>query len=343
MEIKKVRLGKTDLWVTKTAFGALPVQRIDRQAAKRLLRRAYDSGINYFDTANMYTDSEEKIGEALSDVRQNIIISTKSGGKDKKTVQAHIEESLRRMKTDYIDLFQFHNPAEMPDPNDPEGPFAAALEAREKGYIRHIGITNHRLKVARQAIASGWFETLQFPFCYLASRQDIELVEQCRASDMGFIAMKGLSGGMLNNARACYAFMQEYDNVVPIWGIQHEWELDQWLELSADEVRMTPELQAVIDRDRKELARNFCRSCGYCLPCTAGIDIPQAARMAMLLRRSPYRPYMSDEWYAKMHKIEECVHCDACRSRCPYQLNTPELLQAMLKDYDQFYAEHHND
>ena len=339
----QIRLGRTELYVSKTAFGALPIQRISHADAVKLVRRAYESGINYFDTANAYTDSEEKLGAALHDVRHEVIISTKSGGGDKKTVQTHIEESLRRLQTDYIDLFQFHNPAQLPDPEDPDGPFAAVLEAKQKGYIRHIGITNHRLKVARAAIYSGNFETMQFPFCYLAAPQDLEIVEKCKAADMGFIAMKGLSGGLLNNAEACYAFMQEYPNVVPIWGIQREEELDQWLELTARDPRVTPEIQAVIDKDRKELAGNFCRSCGYCLPCTAGIDIPQAARMSALLRRSPYQPYMSDEWYAKMHKIEECVHCDACKSRCPYGLDTPALLQAMLKDYDAFYAEHHND
>ena len=341
--METIRLGRTDLMVSKTAFGALPIQRISKEDAVRLVRRAYDAGINYFDTANAYTDSEEKLGEALHGVRQNVVISTKSGGKDKKTVQAHIEESLRRLQTDYIDLFQFHNPAELPDINDPDGPFAAALEARQKGYIRHIGITNHRLKVAHAAIESGNFETLQFPFCYLATEKDLELVALCREHDMGFIAMKGLSGGLLNNAEACYAFMQEHPTVVPIWGVQHEWELDQWLELTERNPRLTPELQAVIDRDRRELAGNFCRSCGYCLPCTAGIDIPQAARMMQLLGRSPYRPYMSDEWYAKMHKIEECVHCDACKSRCPYGLDTPALLARQLQDYDAFYAVHHND
>ena len=339
----QIRLGRTELYVSKTAFGALPIQRISHADAVKLVRRAYESGINYFDTANAYTDSEEKLGAALHDVRHEVIISTKSGGGDKKTVQTHIEESLRRLQTDYIDLFQFHNPAQLPDPEDPDGPFAAVLEAKQKGYIRHIGIPNHRLKVARAAIDSGNFETMQFPFCYLAASQDLEIVEKCKAADMGFIAMKGLSGGLLNNAEACYAFMQEYPNVVPIWGIQREEELDQWLELTARDPHVTPEIQAVIDKDRKELAGNFCRSCGYCLPCTAGIDIPQAARMSALLRRSPYQPYMSDEWYAKMHKIEECVHCDACKSRCPYGLDTPALLQAMLKDYDAFYAEHHND
>ena len=341
--MEKIRLGRTELYVTKTAFGALPIQRISRADAVKLVRRAYEGGINYFDTANAYTDSEEKLGEALEGVRQNVVISTKSAGKDKKTVLSHIENSLRSLRTDYIDLFQFHNPAVLPDPDDPDGPYAAALEMKERGYIRHIGITNHRLKVARAAIDSGNFETLQFPFCYLAAPQDLELVEQCKTHDMGFIAMKGLSGGLLNNAEACCAFMGQYDNVVPIWGIQHEWELDQWLELAKREVKLTPELQAVIGHDRQELAGNFCRSCGYCLPCAAGIDIPQAARMSALLRRSVYQKYMSDEWYAKMHKIEECVHCDACKSRCPYGLDTPALLQLMLKDYDEFYAVHHND
>ena len=342
MNIEKVRLGRTELMVTKTAFGALPVQRVSKADGVKLIRRAYEAGINYFDTANAYTDSEEKLGEALADVRQNVIISTKSMGRDKKTVLGHIEQSLRALRTDYIDLFQFHNPAELPDIEDPEGPFAAALEMREKGYIRHIGITNHRLHVAQAAIASGNFETLQFPFCYLTTDKELGLVEDCEKADMGYIAMKGLSGGLLNNAEACYAFMREYPNVVPIWGIQHEWELDQWLELTERDPRMTPELKAVIDADRKELAGSFCRSCGYCLPCAAGIDIPQAARMSALLRRSPYQPYMSDEWHAKMHKIEDCVHCNACKSRCPYELDTPNLLVEMLKDYDQFYAEHHS-
>lgn len=341
--MKTIRLGRTELQVSKTAFGALPIQRITTAQAVKLVRRAYEGGINYFDTANMYTDSEEKLGQALEGVRQNVVISTKSAATDKKTALAHIEESLRRLRTDYIDLFQFHNPAQLPDPEDPEGAFAAALEMQQKGYIRHIGITNHRPGVARAAIESGNFETLQFPFCYLATDQDLALVKACRQADMGFIAMKGLSGGLLNNAQACYAFMRDQAGVVPIWGIQHEWELDQWLELTERDPGLTPELQAVIDRDRKELAGNFCRSCGYCLPCSAGIDIPQAARMSQLLGRSPYKPYMTDEWYAKMHKIEDCIHCDLCKSRCPFSLDTPALLQKQLAEYDAFYAVHHND
>ena len=223
--MEKIRLGRTNLMVTKTSFGALPIQRISTEDAVKLVRRAYESGINYFDTANAYTDSEEKLGIALHDVREHVVISTKSGATDKKTVLAHIEESLRRLQTDYIDLFQFHNPAELPDPEDPDGSFAAALEMKEKGYIRHIGITNHRLHIAKEALASGNFETLQFPFRHISGQQELDLVAECKKRDVGFIAMKGLSGGLLNNAEVCHAFMAQYDNVVPIWGIQHEWEV----------------------------------------------------------------------------------------------------------------------
>jgi predicted aldo/keto reductase-like oxidoreductase len=336
-----VRLGRTGLIVNKNGFGALPVQRVGMPDACALLRRAYESGINYFDTARAYTDSEEKLGLALKDVREQVIISTKSAATDKQGAMAHIENSLRHLG--YIDLFQFHNPAVLPDISDPNGAFAAALEMKEKGYIRHIGITNHRHHIAKAAIASGNFETLQFPFCYLATDVDLELVELCKTADMGFIAMKGLSGGLLTNAEACYAFMQQYENVVPIWGIQREEELDQWLDITARNVTMTEELKAVIEADRKELAGSFCRGCGYCMPCPAGIEINNSARMNMLLRRSPYQPYMTDAWHEKMHRIENCIHCGQCASRCPYHLDTPSLLQYMLKDYDEFYAQHHND
>ena len=336
-----IRLGRSELMVTKTAFGALPIQRISTAEAVKLVRRAYEGGINYFDTANMYTDSEEKLGLALKDVREKVIISTKSAATDKQGAMAHIEQSLRHLG--YIDLFQFHNPAVLPDISDPNGAFAAALEMKEKGYIRHIGITNHRHHIAKAAIESGNFETLQFPFCYLATDVDLELVELCKQADMGFIAMKGLSGGLLNNAAACHAFMQQYENVVPIWGVQRMEELEQWLSLAETSGAMTEELKAVIEKDRAELAGSFCRGCGYCMPCPAGIEINNSARMNMLLRRAPYRPYLTDEWYEKMHRIENCIHCDSCKSRCPYGLDTPALLQYMLKDYDEFYAQHHND
>ena len=338
--MRKIRLGKTELMVTSTAMGCLPVQRCDENYAVRLLRAAYEGGINYFDTANAYTDSEKKIGLALSDVRDQIIISTKSAARDKAGVLAHIENSLRMMKTDYIDLFQFHQVTEVPDPNDPNGAYAGALEAKERGWIRHIGVTSHRVNIAEDCIASGLFETLQFPFSYISSERDLALAQKCKEADMGYIAMKGLAGGMLNNARACHAFMKRYDNVVPIWGIQKLEELEQWLALAEEDPDLDEELSAFIRQERQELSGSFCRSCGYCMPCPAGIEIYNCARMNMLLRRSPWQQYMTDAWREKMEKINDCIGCHSCSSRCPYQLDTPNLLKYMLKDYREFYEAH---
>lgn len=338
--MRKIRLGKTELMVTSTAMGCLPVQRCDEDYAVRLLRTAYEGGINYFDTANAYTDSEKKIGLALSDVRDKIILSTKSAARDKVGVLVHIENSLRMMQTDYIDLFQFHQVTEVPDPNDPNGAYAGALEAKEKGWIRHIGVTSHRVNIAEDCIASGLFETLQFPFSYISSERDLALAQKCKEADMGYIAMKGLAGGMLNNARACHAFMKSYDNVVPIWGIQKLEELAQWLALAEEDPDLDEELSAFIRQERQELSGSFCRSCGYCMPCPAGIEIFNCARMNMLLRRSPWQQYMTDTWREKMEKINDCIGCRSCSSRCPYQLDTPNLLKFMLKDYREFYEAH---
>ena len=340
--MRKIRLGKTELMVSSTAMGCLPVQRCDEEYAVKLLQAAYDGGINYFDTANAYTDSEKKIGLALSDVRDKIIISTKSAAKDRDGVLSHIENSLRMMKTDHIDLFQFHQVTEVPDPDDPNGAYAGALIAKERGWIDHIGVTSHRVNIAEDCIASGLFETLQFPFSYISNDRDLALAEKCKEADMGYIAMKGLAGGLLNNARACYAFMKGYDNVVPIWGIQKMDELEQWLALSREDPDMDPELDSFIRKDRQELSGSFCRSCGYCMPCPAGIEIYNCARMNMLLRRSLWQQYMTDEWREKMEKIKNCIGCRSCASRCPYQLDTPNLLKYMLKDYREFYEAHKN-
>ena len=338
--MKKIVLGQTGLEVTKTAMGCLPGQLCDEEYAVRLLRAAFDKGINYFDTANAYTDSEKKIGLALADVRDQIVISTKSAALDKAGVLAHIENSLRMLKTDHIDLFQFHQVAAVPDPNDPNGAYAGALEAKRRGWIDHIGVTTHRVNVAEACIASGYFETLQFPFSYISAKRDLALADKCKKANMGYIAMKGLAGGMLTNARACQAFMNSYDNVVPIWGIQRLEELDEWIALGEAEVEMDEELAAFIQKERQELSGSFCRSCGYCMPCPVGIEIRNCARMNMLLRRSPWQPYMTEEWRQKMEKINDCLECHRCSSRCPYQLDTPNLLKYMLKDYREFYETH---
>ena len=337
-----IKLGRTGLMVSASSFGALPVQRVSMDEAKKLLRMAYDGGINYFDTANAYSDSEEKIGEALSDVRHNIIISTKSGASDKATLLKHIELSLRRMKTDYIDILQLHNPGTLPDPEDPDSLYGGLLEAQKKGWIRFIGITNHRNQLAWDAVLSGKYDTLQFPFSSISDEKDIALAELARDHDMGFIAMKGLAGGLITNARTTFAFMKQHPWVVPIWGIQRESELQEFLELEKNPPTYDEEMKQLIARDRAELAGNFCHGCGYCQPCPVGILIQNAARMSLLLRRSPYQSWLTDEMNAEMMKIENCLHCGACASRCPYGLDTPRLLAENLADYKQFRAEHLN-
>lgn len=195
------------------------------------------------------------------------------------------------------------------------------------------GITNHRLSVAKGAIESGLYETLQFPFCYLCSKQDVELVELCKAHNMGFIAMKALSGGLITNSAAAYAFEAQYDNVLPIWGVQRETELDEFLSYIENPPTMTAQLSAVIEKDRAELNGEFCRGCGYCMPCPVGIEINNSARMIQMIRRSPSANFLSEEWQAKMKRIEDCLHCGKCKGKCPYGLDTPTLLEKNYEDY----------
>lgn len=337
MTMATVLLGRTGIEVEKNGFGALPIQRIALDAAASLLQKAYEGGIRYFDTARSYTDSEEKIGAAFGNgLRQKLYIATKTPSQTAEGFWKDLETSLRLMRTDYIDVYQFHNPSFCPKPGDGTGLYEAMLEAKRQGKIRFIGLTNHRLPVAREAVESGLYDVLQFPFSYLADAKDVELVHLCAEKNVGFVAMKALSGGLITNSAAAYAALAQYENVLPIWGVQRESELSEFLSYIENPPVLTPELAAVIERDRKELAGDFCRGCGYCLPCPAGIDIPTAARMALLLRRSPTENLLSEESQEKMKRVENCIHCNHCANHCPYGLDTPRLLAANYEDYKTF-------
>ncbi len=330
-----IRLGKTNLTVSKNGFGALPVQRVSMEEAAKLLRKAYDHGINYFDTARAYTDSEAKIGYALHDVRENIVISTKTTALKAEDFWKDLHTSLETLQTDYIDIYQFHNPSFCPKPGDGSGLYEAMVAAKAKGMIRHIGITNHRLALAEEAVLSGLYETLQFPFSYLASDKDLALVRLCEEKDVGFICMKALSGGLITHSDAAYAFLRRYP-VAPIWGIQREKELDEFLSYQDNPPELTDALQAIIDHDRGELVGDFCRGCGYCMPCPAGIEINTCARMSLMIRRSPTAALLNEKSQAMMKKIEGCLHCGRCKTRCPYGLDTPTLLERNYEDYKTF-------
>ena len=330
--MQRVTLGRTGLTVARNGFGALPVQRVSKKEAVYLLQKAFYNGMDYFDTARWYTDSEEKLGAAFSYTRDKIVISTKTGAQDAEGFWKDLDASLQLLQTDYIDIYQFHNPAFCPKPGDGTGLYEAMEEAKKQGKIRHIGITNHRLAVAKEAVASGLYETLQFPFSYLAGGQELELVEMCKEKDMGFIAMKALAGGLITNSALAYAFMAQFGHVAPIWGIQKEKELDEFLSYQENPPILTAEMEKEMEKEKEELAGDFCRGCGYCLPCPAGIEINNCARMSLLLRRAPQEEYLGGEWQEKMKKIEGCLNCGKCKGKCPYGLDTPSLLKKNYED-----------
>lgn len=336
--MEKMRLGKTELYVTRSGFGALPIQRIGIEDAAKLLRKAYDNGINFFDTARAYSDSEEKIGYALSDVRRDIIIATKTAATTRDAMFKDLETSLKKLKTDYIDIYQLHNPASLPDPSEKSGIYEGLLEAKAQGLIRHISITQHSIENAINAAKSGLYDTVQFPLSCISAEKDLELIEVCRQNDVGVIAMKAMAGGLIRHPEASFAFLRSFGNVVPIWGIQRESELDEFLSLEKNPPKLDSEMKALIESEKSALSADFCRGCGYCMPCPVGIEINNCARMSLMLRRAPVEAYTTDEWKAKMAKIKDCLECGKCASKCPYHLNTPKLLKANLLDFEDFVS-----
>ena len=336
--METVRLGKTGIVTNKNGFGALPVQRVSDEEAVRLLRKAYEGGMTYFDTARYYTDSEHKLGLAFEGMREKIFIATKTGATTPEDFWKELGISLANLRTDYIDVYQFHNPVFCPKPGDGSGLYECMLEAKAQGKIRHIGITAHKIGVAEDIIASGLYETLQYPFSYLSTPREAALAESCRKANMGLIAMKALAGGLVTNAGAAFAYIAQYDNVLPIWGIQRPEELEQWLGFFRTPASLTPELRSFIEKERGELTGEFCRGCGYCLPCPAGIQINQCARISLMIRRAPSESWLAPAMQAEMEKIEHCLGCGQCKSRCPYELDTPNLLKRNLADYRRILA-----
>ena len=334
--MKNITLGSTGITVPQNGFGALPIQRISKDSAVRLLRRAYLGGMRYFDTARAYTDSEEKLGLAFGNgwlKRGEVYIATKTHAKTPEVFWQDLETSLKLLKTDYIDVYQFHNLPQCYRPGDGTGMYECMAEAKKQGKIRHIGASAHKIGVAREVVESGLYETLQYPLSYLAEEKEIELVKACQEHDMGFICMKGLAGGLITNARAAMAFVSQFDGLIPIWGVQREKELDDWLSFMDETPTLDDELRSYIKKERRELMGSFCRGCGYCMPCTVGILINNCNRMSLMIRRAPSAAWLGDRWQAEMAKIDQCVDCRQCVNKCPYDLDIPNLLRKNLEDY----------
>ena len=336
--MRNITLGRSGITVPQNAFGALPIQRVTKDEAVQILRRAYEGGMRYFDTARAYSDSEEKLGAAFSGMRDKIYIATKTQAKTPEKFWEDLETSLKTLGTDYIDVYQFHMADQCYAPGDGSGMYECMVEAKEQGKIKHISITAHKLQVAMDIAVSDLYDTLQFPFSYLSSEKEIELVKLCKENNVGFIAMKGLAGGLINRSDAAMAFMMEHDNVLPIWGIQKMSELEEWLSYMDETPQLTGEIAEYIAKEREELAGEFCRGCGYCMPCPMDITINQCARMSLMLRRAPSDAWLSEHWQEEMKKIEDCIDCRQCTTKCPYELDTPELLKKNYEDYKKVLA-----
>ena len=326
-------LGKTGLNISAMGFGGIPIQRIDSEGTKVLMHRLHQEGVNYIDTARGYTVSEEYLGYALEGIRQHFVLATKSMARDKAGMEQDVETSLRNLRTDYIDLYQFHNPslANFDQIVAPGGALEALQEAKAAGKIGHIGITMHDLKVFERALECEWVETIMFPYNIVETHAQ-ELIDKCAEKNIGFVCMKPLAGGALENATLAIRFVCANENVsVVIPGMADVCELEQNLAAANDESPLTAQELSAMQKIRDELGTNFCRRCNYCQPCTAGVNISGA-----FLFEGYYNRYGLQEWakgrYLAMPKTaSDCVDCGLCEERCPYHLPIREMLKNVAK------------
>ncbi|MEN6438635.1 MAG: aldo/keto reductase [Syntrophobacter sp.] len=330
-------LGKTGLEISEMGFGCIPIIRLSTTEAVKVLRRGYDRGITLFDTANMYLDSEEKIGQAFDGIRNSLVLATKTIKRDAAGAESDIDLSLKRMRTDYIDLFQIHQLSLENDyqaATGPNGVMEALYRAKQAGKIRHIGVTSHSIEMAVRLISTGLFSTIQFPFNFIENKPVEELHPSARQRGMGILAMKPFGGGALDNGELCFKFLRQYPDVIPLAGFDAVEQVDQITALYDAENKVLPEDLATMERYREELGQHFCRRCEYCQPCEQGVMITAAMNYPIIARRMSGAKGAG--FAAKnMESIRNCTECGECMSRCPYGLPIPEMLKKHLALYEQ--------
>ena len=330
-----VTLGKTGLRVSRMGLGGIPIQRVDAEAAKKLLDAVEAAGINYIDSARGYSVSEERIGQAIEGRREKFVLATKTMSRDREGMARDIETSLKNFRTDYIDLYQVHNPSleQLEQVCAPGGALEALLEAREAGKIGHIGLTAHKPEVFRRALELPWVETVMFPY-NLVENQGTELMERARELNVGFINMKSLAGGAIEDARLALCFAAANPNVsVVLPGMYSPEEVAQNAAAVADASPLTEEELAKAEALRRELGASFCRRCGYCAPCTVNIDIPNNFIFHGYLSRYGLADWARGRYDALAAHASDCVACGACEERCPYQLPIREMLKRVAADF----------
>ena len=328
-------LGKTGLSVSALGFGGIPIQRIDAAGTKALIHRLADCGVNYIDTARGYTVSEEYLGYALEGIRDKFILATKSMARSREAMAKDIDISLHNLRTDYIDLYQVHNPtlADLDAVCAPGGAVEALVEAREAGKIGHIGITIHSATVFEKALTLPWVETIMFPY-NIVETQGEDLIRRCRELNIGFIAMKPLAGGAIEDATLAMRFLNTNENIsVVIPGMADPAELEQNLAAANDTTPLSPAELEKIEAIRKDLGTQFCRRCGYCAPCAVGINIPGVFVFEGYLRRYGLADWAKDRYAALPVKAGQCIECGQCESRCPYNLPIRQMLKKAAEGF----------
>lgn len=328
-------LGKTGLKISALGFGGIPIQRIDAQGTKELMHKMLAVGVNYIDSARGYTVSEEYLGYALEGIREHFILATKSMARDKEGMARDIDISLKNFRTDYIDLYQFHNPnmQQLEQILAPGGAMEAMLEAKAAGKIGHIGITLHSLDVFKKVLEYDWVESVMYPY-NIVENQGEETIAKCAEKNIGFIAMKPLAGGALEDATLAMRFICANPNVsVVIPGMAEEKELNQNLAAANDPAPLTDEELAAMEKIRKELGNNFCRRCGYCAPCTSGIGIPAALIAEGYSLRYGLQTYAEQRYAASGNPASSCVDCGLCEERCPYHLPIRQMLKRVVQTF----------
>jgi predicted aldo/keto reductase-like oxidoreductase len=334
--MKTARLGRTGLDVSCVGFGGIPIQRLSEGEAVKVVRHCLELGITFIDTANGYTTSEERIGKAIAGHRDQVVIATKTGARDRAGAQAHLELSLKRLQTDYIDLWQFHGVSTFQAYEqvlEPGGAMEAAEEAVQAGKVRHIGITSHSMEVALKAVPSGRFATIQFPFNFVTNEAASELLPLARADDLGFIAMKPFAGGLLDKANLSIKYLLQFEGVVPDPGVEKTQEIEEIVGIVNGPWGMTSRERLELEQIRAEVGTRFCRRCQYCLPCPEEVQIPTVMNTRSFYRRFPPERFFGGGIAQAIDSARECIECGECEEKCPYHLPIRE----MLVEYIQFY------
>jgi uncharacterized protein len=338
--VRYLPLGKTGIEASEVGFGGIPIIRLSTDEAIRVLRRAFDRGINLYDTANMYLDSEEKIGLAFDGLRHQVVLATKTIKRDAAGAAAHIEQSLRLLRTDYLDLFQFHQVSQEADYHaliGPQGALEAVTRAKQSGEIRHLGFSSHSLEMAARLIRTGLFSTVQFPFNFLEDAAGEVLHPMARELGVAVLAMKPFGGGMLENAGLCFKFLRQWPDVIPLPGFETVAGVDEIVAFYDTENVVSPEDLAAMERCRLEIGQQFCRRCEYCQPCPHGVMITPSMIYPVIAHRMS--PAKAARFSAKaMESVANCIECGECLERCPYGLPIPEMIRRHYALFEEHLA-----